>query len=227
MQRILDIVFSGIALIMLSPLLIPLIFILRVTGEGEIFFLQNRVGLGGKQFKLYKFATMLKNSPNIGTGTVTVKNDPRILPIGGFLRKTKINELPQLINIFNGDMSVIGPRPQTKRCFDAFSESTQKNIINVRPGLSGIGSVIFGNEENMMHANSDPDQLYDDVIMPYKGKLESWYVMNNSLVNYILLIALTIYVILVRSTRFIFWCYPSLPRPPEVLRSYISSDYYE
>ena len=194
MQRILDIVFSGIALIMLSPLLIPLIFILRVTGEGEIFFLQNRVGLGGKQFKLYKFATMLKNSPNIGTGTVTVKNDPRILPIGGFLRKTKINELPQLINIFNGDMSVIGPRPQTKRCFDAFS---------------------------------DPDQLYDDVIMPYKGKLESWYVMNNSLVNYILLIALTIYVILVRSTRFIFWCYPSLPRPPEVLRSYISSDYYE
>lgn len=227
MQRSLDIIFSGIALITLSPLLIPLICILRVTGEGEIFFLQNRVGLGGKQFKLYKFATMLKNSPNIGTGTVTVKNDPRILPMGGFLRKTKINELPQLINIFNGDMSVIGPRPQTKRCFDAFSESSQKNIINVRPGLSGIGSVIFRNEENMMHANADAERLYDDVIMPYKGKLESWYVMNNSLVNYIWLIALTIYVILARSTRFIFWCYPSLPRPPEVLRSYISSDYYE
>jgi lipopolysaccharide/colanic/teichoic acid biosynthesis glycosyltransferase len=227
MQRILDIIFSGIALITLSPLLIPLICILRVTGEGEIFFLQDRVGLGGKKFKLYKFATMLKNSPNMGTGTVTVKNDPRILPMGSFLRKTKINELPQLINIFIGDMSVIGPRPQTNRCFDAFSEAAQKDIMNVRPGLSGIGSVIFRNEENMMHANADPDRLYDDVIMPYKGKLESWYVMNNSLFNYILLIVLTIYVILARSTRFIFWCYPSLPRPPEVMRSFILSDYYE
>jgi lipopolysaccharide/colanic/teichoic acid biosynthesis glycosyltransferase len=170
---------------------------------------------------------MLKNSPNMGTGTVTVKNDPRILPMGSFLRKTKINELPQLINIFIGDMSVIGPRPQTNRCFDAFSEAAQKDIMNVRPGLSGIGSVIFRNEENMMHANADPDRLYDDVIMPYKGKLESWYVMNNSLFNYILLIVLTIYVILARSTRFIFWCYPSLPRPPEVMRSFILSDYYE
>ena len=170
---------------------------------------------------------MVKNSPNIGTGTVTIKNDPRILPLGGILRKTKINELPQLINIFNGDMSVIGPRPQTKRCFDAFSDSAQKDIMNVRPGLSGIGSVIFRNEENMMHANADPDLLYDTVIMPYKGKLESWYAKNSSVVNYILLIALTVYVILFRSTRFIFWCYPSLPRPPEVMRDYISSDYYE
>ena len=99
------------ALVLLSPLLLPLMFILRVTGEGEIFFPQSRVGRGGKDFKLYKFATMLKDSPNMGTGTVTVKNDPRVLPMGGFLRKTKINELPQLINIFNGDMSVIGPRP--------------------------------------------------------------------------------------------------------------------
>ena len=227
MQRILDIILSGIALIVLSPLLIPLICILRITGEGEIFFLQDRVGFGGKRFKLYKFATMVKNSPNIGTGTVTIKNDPRILPLGGILRKTKINELPQLINIFNGDMSVIGPRPQTKRCFDAFSDSAQKDIMNVRPGLSGIGSVIFRNEENMMHANADPDLLYDTVIMPYKGKLESWYAKNSSVLNYILLIALTVYVILFRSTRFIFWCYPSLPRPPEVMRDYISSDYYE
>ena len=126
MQRFVDVIFSGIALVLLSPLLLPLIFILRVTGEGEIFFSQNRVGRGGKHFELYKFATMLKDSPNMGTGTVTVKNDPRVLPMGGFLRKTKINELPQLINIFNGDMSVIGPRPQTQRCFDAFPLSSQK-----------------------------------------------------------------------------------------------------
>ena len=99
MQRMFDILFSGIALILLSPLLLPMMFILRVTGEGEVFFLQSRVGRGGKHFKLYKFATMLKDSPNMATGTVTVKNDPRVLPVGAFLRKTKINELPQLINI--------------------------------------------------------------------------------------------------------------------------------
>lgn len=227
MQRIFDILFSGIALILLSPLLLPLMFILRVTGEGEVFFPQKRVGRGGRQFKLFKFATMLKDSPNMGTGTVTVKNDPRILPMGGFLRRTKINELPQLLNIFNGDMSVIGPRPQTQRCFDAFSDFAQNDIIKVRPGLSGIGSVVFRSEENMMHANADPDRLYDKVIMPYKGKLESWYVKNNSVWNYALLITLTIFVILTRSTRLIFWCYPSLPRPPEALRSFVSSDYYE
>ena len=227
MQRMFDIIFSGIALVLLSPLLLPLMFILRVTGEGEIFFPQNRVGRGGKDFKLYKFATMLKDSPNMGTGTVTVKNDPRVLPMGGFLRKTKINELPQLINIFKGDMSVIGPRPQTQRCFDAFTESAQNDIIKVRPGLSGIGSVVFRSEEDMMHANAEPDRLYDDVIMPYKGKLESWYVRNNSVWNYLLLIALTVLVIVTRSTRLIFQCYTSLPRPPEDLNSFISSDYYE
>jgi len=227
MQRIFDIIFSTIALVLFAPLLLILMFILRVTGEGKIFFQQNRVGRGGKYFKLYKFATMLKDSPNIGTGTVTVKNDPRVLPFGGLLRKTKINELPQLVNIFKGDMSFIGPRPQTRRCFDAFPESAQNDIANVRPGLSGIGSVVFRSEEDMMHANADPDQLYDDVIMPYKGKLESWYVRNNSVCNYLLLIALTILVILTRSTRLIFRCYSSLPRPPEDLSSFITSDYYE
>ena len=227
MQRFFDIVFSGMALILLSPLLLPLMVALRVTGEGEIFFPQSRVGRGGKHFKLYKFATMLKDSPNMGTGTVTVKNDPRILPMGGLLRKTKINELPQLINIFKGDMSVIGPRPQTQRCFNAFPESAQNDITKVRPGLSGIGSVIFRSEEDMMHANEDPNRLYDDVIMPYKGRLESWYVRNQSLMSYFFLIFITLIIIITRSTRLIFPCYPSLPRPPEDLKLFILSDYYE
>ena len=226
MQRFFDIVFSGIALILLSPLLLPLMLILRVTGEGEIFFSQSRVGRGGEDFKLYKFATMLKDSPRMGTGTVTIKNDPRILPMGEFLCKTKINELPQLINILKGDMSVIGPRPQTQRCFGAFPKLSQNDIIKVRPGLSGIGSVVFRDEEGMMHANADPDRLYDDVIMPYKGELESWYVRNNSVLNYFLLIALTIFVIFTRSTLLIFQCYNLLPRPPVELKSFIASDYY-
>ena len=163
MQRFFDVLFSSIAMLVLSPLFLPLIFLLKITGEGEVFFVQNRVGRGGKSFELYKFATMLKNSPNMGTGTVTVHKDPRILPIGGFLRKSKINELPQLINIFKGDMSIIGPRPQTQRCFDAFPPVSQQEIIKVRPGLSGIGSIIFRSEEEMMHASNDPNKFYDDV----------------------------------------------------------------
>jgi lipopolysaccharide/colanic/teichoic acid biosynthesis glycosyltransferase len=221
MQRFFDILFSGIALILLSPLLLPLMFILRVTGEGEIFFPQKRVGRGGKDFKLYKFATMLKDSPNMGTGTVTVKNDPRILPMGGFLRKTKINELPQLINIFNGDMSIIGPRPQTQRCFDAFPRSSQNEIIKVRPGLSGIGSIVFRNEEEMMHTNNDPDKFYDEIVMPYKGSLENWYVAHQNLCSYFSLIGLTIWVVLGFSSNLVWKLFKDLPRSPEALNKWM------
>ena len=143
MERFFDILFSGIALLLLSPLLVPIVITLRLTGEGEIFFLQKRIGKSGKKFKLFKFATMRKNSPNIGTGMVTMRDDPRVLPVGTFLRKTKINELPQLLNIFFGDMSVVGPRPLTTQTFGAYSENTQRLIKQVRPGLSGVGSVIL------------------------------------------------------------------------------------
>ena len=221
MQRIFDIVFSGLALILLSPLLLPLMAILRSTGEGEIFFLQNRVGLGGQHFSLYKFATMLKNSPNIGTGTVTLHKDPRILPLGGWLRRTKINELPQLINIFIGNMSVIGPRPQTQRCFDAFPVSAQKQIVKVRPGLSGVGSIIFRNEEEMMHVNNDPDKFYDGVVMPYKGSLEQWYVANQNIWSYFILIGLTVWVVLVSNSSLVWRILKDVPQPPQELEKWM------
>jgi lipopolysaccharide/colanic/teichoic acid biosynthesis glycosyltransferase len=111
MLRVLDFGFSAIALLVLMPLLLPVCILLRFTGEGEVFYAQTRIGLNGKTFKLLKFATMLKNSPQIGAGAITVTNDPRVLPIGRFLRKTKINELPQILNILLGDMSIVGPRP--------------------------------------------------------------------------------------------------------------------
>ena len=100
--RFFDVVLSGLALIVLAPLLIPIVLFLKFSGEGEIFFLQERVGKNREMFKLFKFVTMLKNSPSMGTGTVTMKNDPRVLPAGKFLRKTKINELPQLFNVLIG-----------------------------------------------------------------------------------------------------------------------------
>jgi lipopolysaccharide/colanic/teichoic acid biosynthesis glycosyltransferase len=220
MQRLFDILLSALALLVLSPLLVPIAILLRLTGEGEVFFLQDRVGKGGKSFKLYKLATMLKNSPSVGTGTVTVKNDPRILPMGGFLRKTKLNELPQLLNILNGDMSIIGPRPQTQRCFDAFTPAAQHAVIQVRPGLSGIGSIVFRDEENMMHGHQDPAHFYDHVISPYKGALEEWYVANQGLWTYFMLIGLTVWVVLLPKSKAVGRVLGTLPKPePELARA--------
>lgn len=198
MQRFFDVVFSGLALIVLALLLIPVMIILKFTGEGEIFFIQQRVGKGGKMFGLLKFATMLKDSPNLGTGTITVQGDSRVLPFGKFLRKSKINELPQLLNILKGDMSVIGPRPQDMRCFVVFDKKDQENIKKVRPGLSGIGSIIFRDEEGLIGRKEikDKEYFYDHVISPYKGKVESWYVANQSLEMYFKLIGITMWAVI-------------------------------
>ena len=216
--RFFDILFSGLALVVLSPLLVPIMIILKFTGEGEIFYLQDRVGKNGKIFKLIKFATMLKDSPNMGTGTVTVKDDPRILPFGRFLRKTKINELPQLINILKGDMSVIGPRPQTPRCFAAFDKTSQEAIKKVKPGLSGIGSVVFRNEEEILdEATGDRLKYYDEVIAPYKGKLEEWFVEHRNLYTYFMLIFLTIWVVLFPQSRLHYKVFKDLPPKPKEL----------
>lgn len=217
MQRCFDIVFSALALLLLSPLLIPVAIALRLTGEGEVFYVQQRVGRGGRFFGLYKFATMLKDSPNVGTGTVTVKHDPRILPMGRFLRKTKINELPQLLNILKGDMSIVGPRPQTRRCFDAFPPSAQQAIKQVRPGLSGIGSIIFRDEEDLMHGHVDATKFYDDVIAPYKGALEEWYVAHQGLRTYMLSIAITAWVVVFPKSSVVWRVFRTLPVPPKDL----------
>ena len=223
MQRLFDILFSGLALLLLSPLLVPVVLILKFTGEGEVFFFQSRIGREGKAFKLYKFATMLKNSPGMGTGTVTVKGDPRVLPFGRFLRKTKINELPQLLNILFGDMSVIGPRPQTQRCFDAFPEASKTAIVKVRPGLSGIGSIVFRDEENLMHSQADAAHYYDHVIMPYKGAVEEWYVDHQNLLTYFALIALTAWVVVFPASRILWRAFPSLPKPAPELAVHLNA----
>ena len=219
MQRSLDILLSGLALLVLSPLLVPVAIALRLTGEGEVFFIQQRVGRGGRPFGLYKFATMLKDSPNIGTGTVTVKGDPRVLPLGRLLRKTKINELPQLLNILKGDMSIIGPRPQTRRCFDAFPARSQAAIVQVRPGLSGIGSIVFRDEEELMHASAEPERFYDEVIMPYKGALEEWYVAHQGLWTYLSSIFATAWVVVFPKSRLVWRLFHGLPLPPFQLKS--------
>ncbi|MDO5652830.1 MAG: sugar transferase [Brachymonas sp.] len=221
MQRFFDILFSGLALLVLSPLLLPVMLILRLTGEGEVFFIQKRVGLGGKEFGIYKFATMLKNSPNIGPGTVTVRHDPRILPFGRFLRKTKINELPQLINIFIGDMSVVGPRPLVRKGFDAYDETSKKIITSVQPGLSGIGSLVFRNEEEILHNVDDQMDFYYKTVAPYKGQLEQWYSRNKSVFLYFKIIVVTAILVFVPDVGLVFKWFKGLPTPPPELESHL------
>jgi len=217
-ERFFDIFFSGLALLVLFPLLVPIVLMLKFSGEGEIFFLQERIGKDGQVFKLFKFATMLKDSPNIGTGTVTMKDDPRVLPLGKFLRKTKINELPQLLNIFFGDMSVIGPRPLTVQTFSCYSTKIQESIAKVRPGLSGVGSIIFRGEEEIMHGASASIDFYDNIIAPYKGSLEEWFVSNKGIYIYFLAIFITAWAVVFPSTKIAWRIFRDLPEPPSELK---------
>jgi len=173
-KRFFDILFSLLALIILSPLLLPIILLLKLTGEHEVFYFQKRIGFLNREFNIWKFATMVKNSPNIGTGEITVRNDPRVTKMGRFLRKTKINELPQIINVLTGDMSIVGPRPLMKISFDHYTEEVQKIIYHTRPGITGIGSVIFRDEEKIISESNDMQAAYKQIFQ-YKGQVEMWY----------------------------------------------------
>ncbi len=180
--------------------------------------MQERVGRNGVLFKLFKFATMLKDSPNFGSGTVTMRDDPRILPVGKILRKTKMNELPQLLNILFGDMSIIGPRPLTIQTFGSYSHITQDTIKEVRPGLSGVGSIIFRGEEDIMHGATASIDFYDNIIAPYKGSLEEWFVSNKGPYIYFVAIFTTIWTIFFPHTKLAWKVFRGLPEPPEELK---------
>ena len=218
MIRFFDLFFSSIAILFLMPIFLIVIPILKITGEGEVFYLQERVGKDGKPFRLIKFCTMLKNSESIGTGTLTIKNDPRVLPFGKFLRKTKINELPQLFNIIFGNMSIIGPRPQTDESFDKFPSHLKNDLKKMKPGLSGIGSIFFSNEESILNKHQDPLIFYKDHIAPFKAELEIWYKENNNLILYFLLILFTIFVMAGYPRVKLYSIFSELPEIPESLR---------
>ncbi len=212
-KRLFDIVLSSLALLVLSPLLIPVMLVLRFTGEGEVFYRQQRLGRDGRPFGILKFATMLKNSPNMAGGDISTRDDPRILPLGRFLRATKINELPQLINIVVGDMSIIGPRPFTPAIAALFAADHQTAVAHLRPGLSGIGSIVFRDEEGLLANLPDRLAVYRTTIVPYKAALERWYVRHQSLALDLKLIALTALAVVrpaLRPEQF----FADLPAPP-------------
>ncbi len=212
-KRVLDIFVSFIALIILIPVFIPIIIVLRFSGEGEVFYFQERYGINNSKFKIFKFATMLKNSINIGTGSITLENDPRVTKVGSLLRKTKINELPQIINILKNDISLVGPRPLVEKTFKAYSKEVQSIIYNVKPGLTGIGSIVFRDEESIISAikDEDPHEFYKRIIAPYKGKLELWYQKNSSFFLDLKLIFLTAWVILFPKSKLYKKWFTDLP----------------
>lgn len=196
MIRLMDIVLSSLALLILSPLLILIMLVLRLTGEGYIFYCQERLCKNGKKFKLIKFATMLKDSPSMGTKTLTTKNDVRILPFGKILRKTKMNEIPQLLNVIKGDMSLIGPRPFVEHDYSGLSEQLRNELLNIKPGLSGIASIFFRDQENKLHGRDDIVNYHTHTLMPIKAKIEVAFHKKNSLWQYFKAILVTVWVVL-------------------------------
>jgi len=211
-KRFCDLLLSIIALFILSPIFLPIIILLRFTGEGHIFYYQKRIGYKGKYFNIIKFATMLQNSPNIGTGLITLRNDPRLLPMGKFLRKTKINELPQIFNVIKGDMSIVGPRPLVDKTFNDYPENIRYKIYDSKPGITGIGSIIFRDEEYLLsNCKIPPQEYYEKVIAPYKGALEIWYNQHKSFFVDISIIFLTAWLIVFPKSNAAHTVFKNLP----------------
>ncbi len=213
MKKVFDFALSLIALIILSPLLIPLAIVLKLTGEHYIFYSHARIGKDGKQFNLIKFSTMLVNSPNLGSGDVTVHKDPRVLPVGHFLRATKINELPQLINILRGDMSFVGPRPLTPKVFNYYTEEAKSMIVKMKPGLTGVGSIIFRDEESVIGASKlSWEECVKQEIMPRKANAEEWYFKHQGFITDLLLIFITAWVVAFPDSTIMEKVFSDLPK---------------
>jgi len=210
-KRITDILIAGIALIILSPLLIPSIIILLLTGEHEVFYFQKRLGYKNRIFNIWKFATMMKNSPNMGTGEITLRNDPRVTGFGKILRMTKINELPQIVNVFKGDMSIVGPRPLMDVSVKLYPEDIRSKIYNCKPGMTGIGSLIFRDEEKIVSDAADPKAMYAQ-IYPYKGALEMWYQQKASFYTDFMIMFLTAWSIVFPKNQLVGKVFKDLPQ---------------
>lgn len=191
MIRFLDIFFSFIGLIILSPLLIILAIWVRLDSNGPVLYRQVRVGLGGRDFKLLKFRSMRINADKAGLLTVGGR-DSRITNAGYHLRKFKLDELPQLINVLVGDMSLVGPRPEVRKYVDMYSES-QKKVLSVRPGITDMASIAYKKENELLAGSPDPEKTYIEEIMPEKLKLNLIYIENPGFLNYFRIIFKTIF----------------------------------
>jgi len=194
MKRIFDILFSFCILIILLPIILIISLIIYLYDKGPVFYKAPRVGKNGKLFKMYKFRTMVKNADKIGPSSTT-KSDNKITKVGKFLRKTKLDELPQFINVLLGEMSIVGPRPDVKQFTDLFTEE-EKIILSVKPGITDYASIWNSNEAKILEGSDDPDKTYMEVIWPEKKQLQIKYVKERSFTTDIKIIILTLLALL-------------------------------
>ena len=220
-KRIFDLLISATALLILAIPLAIVILVLKFTGEREVFYFQDRVGYLRKIIKVTKLVTMLKDSPNLGTQDITLRNDPRVLPVGRFLRKTKLNEAPQFWDVFVGKLSLVGWRPLMPKGFADYPQWVQEKIVHVKPGLTGLGSIVFRDEESIItKAQSQGRDLracYREDIMPFKGALECWYVDNQSIWVDIKIVVATAVAVLVPKWKGYRTWFNGLPTPESAL----------
>ncbi|HPX75311.1 MAG TPA: sugar transferase [Bacteroidales bacterium] len=181
MKRIFDLLFSFLGLVILSPFLLIIAILIVIDSKGDIFYLQQRVGKDNKDFNIFKFRTMRPNSDKQGLLTVGAK-DSRITRIGVFLRKYKIDELPQLINVLIGNMSFVGPRPEVRKYVDLYN-SEQKKVLTVKPGITDYASIKYSNENELLAKSENPEKTYIEEIMPAKLELNLKYINDASLLT--------------------------------------------
>lgn len=194
MKRAFDLFFSFHILLLLFPFLLLVALIIFLYDGGAVFYKAPRVGLHGKMFKMFKFRTMVLNADKIGPSSTT-RSDPRITPVGRFLRKTKLDEMPQFINVFIGNMSVVGPRPDVKSFTDLFDEK-EKAILSVKPGITDYASVWNADEAAVLEGAEDPDKMYMEKIWPEKKRLQLKYVAEHSVKTDIRIIILTLQAVI-------------------------------
>src|SRR5215475_15552511 len=179
-KRAFDFVVALIALIVVSPILVTLAIIIKLTSAGPVFYRGVRIGLHGKPFRIFKFRTMVINAEKLG-GSATAEDDPRITPIGRFIRRNKLDEFPQFINVLVGDMSLVGARPEVKKYVDMYT-GEEKQILELRPGITDWASIWNSNEAAVLEGSTDPEKTYEELIRPTKLTLQLFYARNHSLV---------------------------------------------
>ena len=195
-KRLFDIIASGIGLVLLSPIFAFIAIWIKKDSEGPVFYRQIRVGLHGENFKIHKFRSMRTDADKLGQ--LTIGNDDRITKSGRFLRKYKLDELAQLIDVFTGTMSLVGPRPEVPEFMDLYPEEERKLILSVKPGITDRASIEMVDENDILGQYEDPRQAYIDIIMPMKAKYYIEYAQNYSLLGDIKLILQTILKIISR-----------------------------
>ena len=193
-KRIFDFTVSSIGIIIISPILLVISILIKLDSKGPILFKQIRVGKNGKPFKIFKFRTMVVDAEKKGM-QITVGRDSRITKSGHVLRKTKLDELPQLFNVLTGEMSFVGPRPEVPRYVEMYDEN-QKSILKVRPGITDLASIKYRNENDLLAKSLDPEATYINEIMPKKIELNIEYLKNMSVLYDIKLIIRTVLVVI-------------------------------